>query len=363
MELPLKLRDGIDNLLFNCIGAKAGESLAIVSEQGVGGYYSATLDRVVAARARARSLDVHLVVAPVLEEVNTFPDEIRQVIESTDHVLFLSRIGDQVRFSELGRIGSTTMCYALDEESFATPFCSAHYEFFVRLKNMVNAAVFGEKEITIRCASGTYLHGISAGDPGDDDTVGDVTVKRFPMTVFRPIPANTFSGKIALTRWLVRTGTRIYEPESVLIDGVVFALVENGRIVDFDGASGEVEKIRAHYAFVANKFNIQADLIHSWHAGIHPQNGYFGTATDNLTRWAGSAFGNPRYLHLHTCGDYPPGEICISVFDPTVSVDGVDLWRDGRFVFAESTAVKTLQYEYPGMQQLFENPVMEYGLD
>jgi hypothetical protein len=53
----------------------------------------------------------------------------------------------------------------------------------------------------------------------------------------------------------------------------------------------------------------------------------------------------------------------MSVFDPTVTVDGVDLWRDGRFVFAESAAVKALQSDYPGVQQLFENPVMEYGVD
>jgi len=52
MDLPLKLRDGIDNLLFNCIGVKAGESLVIVSEQGADGYYSATLDSVIAAYAR-----------------------------------------------------------------------------------------------------------------------------------------------------------------------------------------------------------------------------------------------------------------------------------------------------------------------
>ena len=360
IDLPLKLRDGIDNLLFNCIGVKAGESLAIVSEQGADGYYSATLDSVIAAYARMQSLDVHLVVAPVLEEVNTFPDEIRQAIESTDHALFLSRIGDQVRFSGISGAGSVTVCYALNEESFATSFCSAHYEFFALLANKVNAAMFGEKEITIRCASGTYLHGISGEAP---TPIGDVTIKRFPISVFRPMLANTFSGKIALTRWLTPTGSRLYKPEAILIDGVVFALVENGRIVDFDGASVEVDKVRAHYKFVADKFNIQADIIHSWHAGIHPQNGYPGTATDYLARWGGSAFGNTRYLHLHTCGDYPPGEICMSVFDPTVTVDGVDLWRDGRFVFAESAAIKALQSDYPGMQQLFENPVMEYGVD
>lgn len=361
MEIPANIRDGIDNLLFNCIGAKSGDSLAIVTEQGIDGYYSATLDGVIAEHARERSLDVRIVVAPVLEEVSSFPDEIQSAVEAADHTLFLARIGDQLRFSELSGSGRPAICYALDEASFGTQFCSAHYEFFMELKSLINTAMFDNKEIVIRCASGTNLTGMSPESPGDDNA-NDVTIKRFPMTVFRPIPGNSFSGRIALTRWLCASGSRLYEPDSVLIDGVVFALIENGRIVDFEGERKEVEKVRGHYDFVANKYNIDGDFIHSWHAGFHPQNGYVGLAADYLSRWSGSGFGNPRYLHLHTCGAYAPGEICMSVFDPTVTVDGVDMWRDGRLLFADTPAVKELQSNYPGIREMFDNPVMEYGL-
>ena len=362
MTISIAMRDGIDNLLFNCIGAKAGDSLAIISEQGIGGYYSATLDGVVAAQARDRNLDVRIVIAPVFEEVSVFPDDVREAIEEADHTLFLSRIGDQVRFSELSKAGTTTICYALDEECFASPFCSAHYEFFIQFKNLINTAIFGVKEVIISCPSGTRLVGISPEDPGDDDT-GEVSVKRFPMTVFRPVQANCFSGKIAITKWLCPTGSRIYELEGVLIDGVVFAIVEHGRIVEFEGGLKEVEIVRAHYNFVSTKFNLDADAIHSWHAGIHPQNGYVGLATDNLTRWSGSAFGNPQYLHFYTCGKNPPGEICISVFDPTVTVEGADFWRDGCLVFADSSAARELQSNYPSMRELFDDPVTEFGLN
>lgn len=361
MKTSATVRAGIDNLLFNCIEAKPGESLTIVSEQGYGGYYSATLDNVIAAHARERSLDARIVVAPVLEDASAFPADIRCAIETADHTLFLARIGDQLRFTELSGAGTKTMCYALDEESFASAFCSAHYKFFVNLKRLINTAMFGEKQIVITCASGTHLVGVSPADPGDDD-VDDVTIRRFPMTVFRPIPGITFSGRLALSKWLCQTGSRSYQPDSVLIKGVVFALVENGRIVDFEGNEREVRKIRAHYKFVADKYGIEGDVIHSWHAGFHPQNGYTGLAVDNLTRWSGSAFGNPRYLHLHTCGNYAPGEICVSVFDPSISVDGVDLWRNGRLDFADTPEVQALQANYPGMRELFKQPMMEFGL-
>jgi len=361
MDIPENIRDGIDNLLFNCIEAKPGDSLAIVTEQGVDGYYSATLDEVIAAHAREHSLDVRLIVAPVLEEVSACPDEIQSAVESVDHILFLARVGDQLRFSEFSGLGKPTICYALDETSLGTQLGSAHYKFFVRLKKLINEAMFGNREIVIRCASGTNLSGVSP-ESGNDDNADDVTVKRFPMTVFRPIPGDTFSGRIALTRFLCASGSRFYEPDSVLIDDVVFALVENGRIVDFEGERNEVEKVRGHYEFVANKYGIEGDCIHSWHAGFHPHNGYVGLAKDNLLRWSGSAFGNPRYLHLHTCGAYAPGEICMSVFDPTVTVDGVDMWRDGHLVFADTPAVKELQSNYLGIQEIFDNPMREYGL-
>jgi hypothetical protein len=361
MKIAANLQAGIDNLLFNCIEANAGESLAIIRERGGGDYYSATLADVIAAHGRNCGLDVMVVDTSFIEDANEFPTDISRAMDAVDHTLFLARIGDQVRFTDLGGAGTKTMCYALDEESVAADCCSADYRFFAELKSLVNSAVFGEKKITITCGSGTNLVGISPPDPGDD-SVGDVSLRRFPMTVFRPVPANTFSGRLALSRWLSLTGSRYYQPDSLLIDGVVFALIKKGRIVGFEGNEREVRKIRAHYEFVADKYDIDGDVIHSWHAGIHPQNGYVGLAVDNLTRWSGSAFGNPRYLHFHTCGDYAPGEICISVFDPSITVDGVTMWRDGKLDFADTPEVRTLQANYPGMRELFERPVLEYGL-
>jgi hypothetical protein len=354
------IRAGVDNLLFNCMEAERGDTLAIIAENS-DDYFSPSLAENISTLSRSYSIDTRIVSTNFVEEATILPGEISEVLDDFDHILFLARIGDQVRFTELVGRSSKTMCYAQDEQSFATAFCSADHRFFVAFKGMVNAALFGERLITITCPAGTKLEGVSPRDPGDDD-IGDVTVKRFPMNVFRPIPASTFSGVLALTKWLCLTGSRFYEPDHVTLDDVVFAKIENGRIVDFDGSRSEVKKVREHYDRVAERFGIDRDVIHSWHAGIHPQNGYFGRAIDNLARWSGSGFGNPRYLHFHTCGDYAPGEICISTFDPTVSVDGVDLWRNGNLLFAETPAALGLMAQYPGMQELFERPVREYGL-
>lgn len=361
IQVAADLHAGIDNLLFNCIEANAGEALAIIKELGDDHYYSSSLADVIAEHAQNRALDVDIVRVPFAEDASDIPADVSRAMATVDHTLFLARIGDQVRFTRLDGDGTKTMCYALDERSFASPYCSADYRFFVRLKSLVNSAIFGEKTVVITCPSGTNLVGLSPPDPGDD-SIDDVSIRRFPLTVFRPVAGRSFSGRVALSKWLCPTGSRYYHPDSVLIDGVVYALIEKGRIVDFEGDPNEVQKIRRHYDFVAQKFGIDGSIMHSWHAGIHPQNGYSGAAVDNLARWSGSAFGNPRYLHLHTCGDYAPGEICVSVFDPTVSVDGVDMWRDGQLTFADTPEVRELQAEYPGMRDLFDHPVRDFGL-
>lgn len=355
------MKAGIDNLLFNCMEAGKGQSLLIISERDRGDYYSGTLANVIAAHARARELNVEIVSAPFVEDTTRLPDNISAAMESADNTLFLSRIGDQLRFTNLIGKGTKTICYALDEDSFRTAFCSADHRFFVALKHLVNSAIWGERKITLTCPSGTHLVGTSPPDAGTDD-MDDVTMNRFPMTVFRPVPAKSFSGTVALTRWLCATGSRFYQPDSVLVDGVVYAEIESGRITAFDGDSSEVSKVQEHYDYVAQKYAIERDVVHSWHAGFHPQNGYSGLAIENLTRWSGSAFGNPRYLHFHTCGDFAPGEICISVFDPTVTVDGIDLWRRGKFVFAETPQVQALMDRYPGIRELYSRPIRDFGL-
>ena len=74
------------------------------------------------------------------------------------------------------------------------------------------------------------------------------------------------------------------------------------------------------------KFGIDPDAIHSWHAGIHPACAYEGEAARDPDHWSNTVFTNPRFLHVHTCGANPPGEICWMVLDRTVKVDGVAIW-------------------------------------
>ena len=71
-----------------------------------------------------------LVDTPFIEDASEFPTDVSRAMDAVDHTLFLARIGDQVRFTDLGGTGTKTMCYALDEESFASEFLQCRLSFF-----------------------------------------------------------------------------------------------------------------------------------------------------------------------------------------------------------------------------------------
>ncbi len=145
-------------------------------------------------------------------------------------------------------------------------------------------------------------------------------------------------------------------PDSTIVDGVVLAHIVSGRIERFVGTKKDVVAVERHYDMVAEKFGIDRNAVHSWHAGFHPHSSYDQPAIDNLARWSGAI------IWPHTCGSYAPGEICVSVFDPTITVDGEELWSHGVFSFAQAPEVQALMDRYPGMRELFENPNTDIGL-
>jgi hypothetical protein len=194
------------------------------------------------------------------------------------------------------------------------------------------------------------------------DTPADVSVRRFPMGVPAPVDAAGFSGRVALANYLTPTGSQPYEPAAVAIGQPVFARIGRGRILGLDGNEDEVRTITGHYGFVAGLFGIDPNAVHSWHAGIHPACAYTMDAAADPDRWSNTVFTNPRFLHFHTCGDYAPGEICWMVLDPTVSIDGVDLWEEGKLCVSRFDETAACIREWPELRMLYENPEMRIGL-
>ena len=350
---------GARNLLLNCAEAQAGERLLIAYEPPQFGYFDSDAVARVAETAEAIGLLVETVDVGFDPTTPHLPDGLLKKFEDADIVLFLARLGDQLRFSDMPDGKRIVVCFTVNETLLGSGFGSSHHHAFLRIKELANKTLANADHVQITCPAGTYV----TGKPEMNLTPsGDTTVHRFPMSVFTPVPAHSFSGQVALPGFLTGTGSKYYDSYTVEFDGPTLALFRDGRLTGFQGAESDVDRANAHYDYVAELFNIDRNAIHSWHAGIHPGCGFPWDMHENLELWGGVAFGNPRLMHFHTCGAYAPGEISWNIIDPTIIVDGVTLWDNGIFRVDRLDGAAEVLATYPCAAALFEEPETDIGL-
>lgn len=350
------LEDGARNLLFGCGGFARGERLLIVHEDPSLGWYDAAAPQAVAALAAREGIDVTLCRTATVEAgADPHADAL---IAAHDNVVFFARLGDRNRFAAPGR-GRTVMCYATTAAALASPFGTTPHAAMVDLKRAVDAALFAADEITLACPLGTKVCGRA---PGALDTAAEVGVRRFPLGVPTPMPAEGFSGTVVLARYLTPTGSRVYEPAVLPLASPVLAEIAAARITALSGAEDVVGAVSAHYHALAARFGIDPGVVHSFHAGIHAGCHADRPAADNADRWSNTVFSSPRALHFHTCGAYAPGEICWMVTDPTITLDGCALWQDGRFVPQAHPQTAAALARHPALGDLFAAPPGPLGI-
>ena len=356
MKVDPDLANGARNLLINCAGLKEGSTLLILRENPSLGWYD--LEAPLAVASEAQKMNVHPTVLEVGAPGNLPDPSVDEEIGNHDCIIFFARLGDQERFTDTMPGKTSVMCYARNAEMLASTYGQTDHRALVDLKNAVNDILLGPDKIDISCPMGTAF----SGRLTKEETSTDVFIHRFPLGVTQPIPADNYSGRVVLTRYLTPTGSKVYEPAFLKLDSPVFAEVELGRVVAFTGEPSVVRQVHEHYRMVADKFSIESDVVHSWHAGIHPGCKYTADAAENPDRWSNTTFTNPRFLHLHTCGNYAPGEICWMVLDPTVSIGAKILWEKGRLRTDTFSGLRRCLESWPELEVLFTEPSDLIGL-
>ena len=364
MDPRTALARGARNLLVNCARIRPGADLAIVHEDPALGWYDLEAPLAVAEEARK------LGAAPVLVRVGAPGNEPdRRAVEAVaEHacIIFFSRIGDQDRFDDPAPGKTVVMCYARNAAMLGSAYGRTDHRALLDFGAAVDRVLLGAGKIRISCPLGTDVSGAGAGageEPGVEPKEGGAAaVRRFPMGVHRPIEASGLSGRVVLARWLASTGSKVYEPASLALESPVAAEVASGRWTGLHGEAGLVDRVRAHYRMVAEKFGLDPGAVHSWHAGIHPGCAYLADAAEDPDRWANNVFTNPRFVHFHTCGALPPGEICWTVLDPTIEVDGAALWRRGRLRPEAFAPLRDCLSRWPVLGPLFAEPSDAIGI-
>lgn len=348
------------NLLVNCARVTAGERLLILIEDAASGHYCAGIGPAVAKAAQAMGVQVQIETVPFQKVVTHIEPKIEQAMAAADCTIFFARLGDQIRFCGLGNGKRAIVSYALDLDALNSPFGQADHRAFVALKQAIDRFVGLARDIHVTCPRGTDFRGPGKPELLSRDT--DVAVTRFPMSVFAPVPVTGYSGCVVMTKFVTGTCSRFYKPFAAPLDGHLKAHFKDNRLTGFTGLPSDVARANAHYDHVAGMFGIERDFVHSWHAGIHPGCSYSAPAAENYERWCAGAFGNPRILHVHTCGAFAPGEISWNILDPTISIDGVNVWENGVLHVNRVPGGEDILGRYPCARRAFAAPAQEVGL-
>ena len=349
----------VHNMMAHCAGIVPGQRVLIAYEPDDFGLFDAAVSACVAAQARAMGYEVALLDVGFDPDATAFPPALIEAMKDVDAVVFLARLGDQLRFREMPPPITFVNCYTLNTNLLQSPFATVHHHALLGLKGAVDQALAEAQEVVITCPNGTHVRGFP---DLRNRPATDTSLKRFPMSVFSPVPAVGFSGRVALGGFLTGTGSRYYDSYTVEFDSQVFAHLEAGRLVGFTGRTADVHKADAQYDRVSNLLGIDRNFVHSWHAGIHPGCGFPWPLRENYDLWGGAAFGNPRILHFHTCGAYVPGEISWNVFDPTITLDGVAYWQEGVFRADLLSRGPEILGAYPCAAACFAQPDRNIGL-
>ncbi|MCL3883529.1 hypothetical protein [Marivita sp. GX14005] len=350
---------GAENLLKNCAELQRGERLLIAYEPEGHGYFEGGVRAGVAQAAQRMGAQVTLFDVGFSPIATALPPELLARMEEADVVVFLARLGDQLRFAEMPEHPRIVVSFAVSCDMLGSPFATLSHGAMLRLRDCVTAALDAAAEVHLGCPRGTDCRGRPVMPPAES---GGTTLRRFPMSVSKPVPALSFSGRIAPCGFLIGTGADFYTPYSVEFDGRLLAIMENGRLLGFEGEAGDVAAANAQYDRVAERFGIDRNAIHSWHAGIHPACAYREPARKNYECWGGLAFGNPRILHFHSCGAFAPGEISLNVLDPTIEIDGVAIWESGRLCPERLPGGAALLSDHPDLARLVADPDRRVGL-
>ena len=354
----LPLEKGVHNLLVNCAGVARDDRLAIICEDPSLGWYDGIVPEAVDKTANNMGLHTTVISVNGPSPDCTLPPNAIEALESHDHTVFFARIGDQSRFNLHADAQAPIMSYARSAASLASVYGQFDYRAFFDFKLAIDQTYDNCRQIRITCPFGTDITGtftINQTEPGD------VGIKRFPIGIHKPIPVDEFSGFVALSKFLVSTGSRSYSPSFTAFDDVVLAKIEGNHIVKFYGPKASVRKISNHYTRVSELFDIEPMYVHSWHAGIHPGCSFVDDPKIDPDRWGNTVFQNPRVLHFHTCDTQPPGEISWNIIDPTIEIDGIVFWASGKLNYEPHRRLRDPLAKWPGLRKLFEQPLGAVG--
>ena len=330
---------GATNLLEAAMELTSKDSILIIAEKPEYGVYDGDCTLFIQEAARSIAKTVNLIDVDFQHGLSELPAAAAELFAVSSKVLFQARLGDTLRFDDLR--SNTTVSYAYNLEILGSLFCTTQHGLMEGLLNHLTRTIATSRAWRVATGRGEILSGRAALVAPENES----SMKRFPICTIPPIDCRQAEGRIQVCRWITDTGHLSYPDSSFALAEDVTVEIKDGRIQAFDGNSRDVYLLQRHYDRVGSALGIDPFIIDSWHCGIHPKCAYRRRPDTDIATWGRQVFANPRYLHIHTCGSYTPGEICLSVTDATVQFDDRVFWNSGELTF----------YQWPEPRALIES--------
>jgi hypothetical protein len=347
----------IENLLLNCAKLRAGTSVLFVNENESESANRATVEAI-EARARALGAEVRSMWIDHVPGPEDMPAEVLDAVAASDVAVFTHNMGGLLRLRPVPGNGLVVHNYAGTDEIMDSPWTRVPYGLWERISGTIAREFAAAHEWRITDDRGTDLRGtIPEAERAAPAQSDGFTVSTFPIGTHRPTSAATMSGTLVL-EWLVSSANHDVG-EGFRLDSPVTAHVKDGRIVDLQGTSSDVARVREQLEHAAKVTGKDPYVLSSWHGGVNPQAFTAWSDVSDLSRWQTLVHNNPRMLHFHVVGEDTPGEISLPIVDATVTFDGAVFWERGRFALLDAPAVKAELAKWKTPEPPFElNPAI-----
>ena len=333
---------GAKNLLLNCAEASPGDSILLVGEESEFPYFDPLLCDDVAQMAQKLGMETRIIIEKPVSDASHFPESVSEAMLTADITLFFSRLGDQCRFIETPGAGKKISCYTLTRKHLGSSFASLNFKMMKKAHDLLTRRITGSRHYRIEAGCGTALDGeICHDSKSSKPAVTEFSIELFPVMIFPPVTFYHLHGTLVLSEFLMSTSTRAYGDSVLMLESPVRVEIKDSRMIAFDGAAKEVEKVKRHLERAAGITGGDAYVLNSWHTGINPYTFFDGDPYDNMEYWGTVAYGSPRYTHFHAAGK-DPGDISIHLFDTSISFDDELFWDKGKFVYLDRPEVQAL---------------------
>ena len=331
-----QVREGARNLLINCCELGRGTELMIVNENGL---VDPAVARIIEEEARRLGARVHVLWANAISGPDDVPRTLLAAVSQADVTLLNHLMAAVLRLVPFEGRGLKVMNPLTTWDLLGSEYARVPFQVSAQILQALAPQLAAAGDYHITCPLGTDLTAPLHPKPARADAVDSFTLRTFPLSVTAVYSCLEASGRLAI-RWVTPSTIRVMQSSGVILPSPVLATLDQGRMVDFEGAPQAVDALLEYLDTAGAEIGKDGRIVNSWHMGTHPRCFSQVRPEQDLFAWILMAHGSPRLAHFHAIGEAPPGEGSIPLLDPTVRFGGKTLWEHGRLLLADDPAFR-----------------------